>query len=73
MGDVVTALARAVQEEGHEVDVILPKYDIINFAEVSIDWGHPVLHRSLLDVALAHLYKVGGGAIEHLDSCQLSA
>ncbi len=34
MGDVVTALARAVQEEGHEVEVVLPKYDIINYDEV---------------------------------------
>ena len=34
MGDVVTALARAVQDEGHRVSVILPKYDIINYAEV---------------------------------------
>ena len=34
MGDVVTALARAVQEEGHDVSVILPKYDVINYAEV---------------------------------------
>ncbi len=36
MGDVVTALARAVQEEGHDVSVILPKYDIINYAEVRV-------------------------------------
>ena len=36
MGDVVTALARAVQEEGHEVEVILPKYDIIHYTEVGI-------------------------------------
>ncbi len=35
MGDVVTALARAVQEEGHEVEIVLPKYDIINYDEVS--------------------------------------
>lgn len=34
MGDVVTALARAVQDEGHHVSVVLPKYDIINYAEV---------------------------------------
>eukprot|EP00884_Botryococcus_braunii_P020795 jgi/Botrbrau1/739/Bobra.160_2s0062.1 len=34
MGDVVTALARAVQEEGHHVDVILPKFDVINYSEV---------------------------------------
>ena len=31
---MVTALARAVQDEGHEVEVVLPKYDIINHAEV---------------------------------------
>lgn len=34
MGDVVTALARAVQEEGHNVNVILPKFDVINYGEV---------------------------------------
>lgn len=31
MGDVVTALGRAVQEEGHAVEVILPKFDCINY------------------------------------------
>ena len=31
MGDVVTALGRAVQDEGHEVEVLVPKYDIINY------------------------------------------
>ncbi|PRW39290.1 Soluble starch synthase chloroplastic amyloplastic isoform A [Chlorella sorokiniana] len=31
LGDVVTALGRAVQEEGHEVEVVLPKYDCINY------------------------------------------
>ncbi|KAK9832645.1 hypothetical protein WJX81_006656 [Elliptochloris bilobata] len=34
MGDVVTALARAVQEEGHHVQVMLPKYDCLNYDEV---------------------------------------
>lgn len=34
MGDVVTALGRAVQEEGHKVQVILPKYDCINYSQV---------------------------------------
>lgn len=34
MGDVVTALARAVQDEGHKVEVIVPKYDCINYGEV---------------------------------------
>ncbi len=47
MGDVVTALARAVQEEGHEVEVILPKYDIINYAEVGIPRpANPITHAS---------------------------
>ncbi|KAK2076899.1 hypothetical protein QBZ16_005127 [Prototheca wickerhamii] len=31
LGDVVTALGRAVQEEGHDVEVVLPKYDCINY------------------------------------------
>jgi len=46
MGDVVTALGRAVQDEGHDVTVILPKYDIINYdnvkdmrEEMSFHWG----------------------------------
>lgn len=46
MGDVVTALSRAVQEEGHDVTVILPKYDCINYSlvknmgeEQSFHWG----------------------------------
>ena len=34
MGDVVTALGRAIKEEGHKVQVILPKYDCINYAQV---------------------------------------
>ena len=34
MGDVVTALARAVQDEGHEVQVIIPKYDVISYSQV---------------------------------------
>eukprot|EP00892_Ulva_mutabilis_P005442 jgi/Ulvmu1/326/UM001_0330.1 len=31
MGDVVTALGRAVQEYGHEVEVIMPKYDCLKY------------------------------------------
>jgi starch synthase len=34
MGDVVTALARAVQEEGHKVEVVVPKYDVISYHQV---------------------------------------
>jgi len=35
MGDVVTALARAVQEEGHGVEVMIPKYDVIDYSQVA--------------------------------------
>ncbi len=35
MGDVVTALGRAVQEEGHDVEAVIPKYDCINYDLVS--------------------------------------
>jgi starch synthase len=34
MGDVVTALARAVQDEGHSVEVVVPKYDVIDYSQV---------------------------------------
>lgn len=35
LGDVVTSLSRAVQDLGHNVEIILPKYDCINFSLVS--------------------------------------
>ena len=34
MGDVVTALARATQEDGHDVEVIVPHYDCMSFDAV---------------------------------------
>ena len=36
MGDVVTALARAVQDEGHLVTCLVPKYDCLNYDEVGV-------------------------------------
>ncbi|XP_020109213.1 starch synthase 3, chloroplastic/amyloplastic isoform X2 [Ananas comosus] len=46
LGDVVTSLSRAVQDLGHTVDIILPKYDILNLSNVkdfhfrrSFAWG----------------------------------
>ncbi|KAI3839332.1 hypothetical protein MKX03_001797, partial [Papaver bracteatum] len=38
LGDVVTSLSRAVQDLGHKVDIILPKYDCINLSSVSADY-----------------------------------
>lgn len=32
----MTALSRAVQEEGHEVEVVLPKYDCIDYNQVAV-------------------------------------
>lgn len=34
LGDVVTALGRAVQEEGHDVEIVIPKYDCIDYGQV---------------------------------------
>jgi starch synthase len=47
MGDVVTALSRAVQDLGHTVEVVLPKYDFFRDSpllggtqyETEFDWG----------------------------------
>lgn len=46
LGDVVTSLSRAVQELGHTVDIIFPKYDCMNLSNVkdfhfrqSFFWG----------------------------------
>ncbi|CAL5070093.1 unnamed protein product [Urochloa decumbens] len=46
LGDVVTSLSRAVQDLGHNVEVILPKYDCLNLSNVkdlhyqqSFAWG----------------------------------
>ncbi|XP_024543721.1 starch synthase 3, chloroplastic/amyloplastic-like [Selaginella moellendorffii] len=46
LGDVVTSLSRAVQELGHNVEIILPKYDCLKYNHVeelqekeSFGWG----------------------------------
>lgn len=46
LGDVVTSLSRAVQDLGHKVDIIFPKYDCLNLNHVkdfqyhlSFFWG----------------------------------
>ncbi|XP_006652851.1 starch synthase 3, chloroplastic/amyloplastic-like [Oryza brachyantha] len=47
LGDVVTSLSRAIQDLGHNVEVILPKYDCLNLTNVkdlhyrqSFTWGN---------------------------------
>ncbi|SPT20048.1 unnamed protein product [Triticum aestivum] len=46
LGDVVTSLSRAIQDLGHKVEVIFPKYDCLNLSNVkdlhcrqSFTWG----------------------------------
>ncbi|KAF8410727.1 hypothetical protein HHK36_003264 [Tetracentron sinense] len=46
LGDVVTSLSRAIQDLGHNVNIILPKYDCLNLSNVkdfqfhrSYAWG----------------------------------
>ncbi|EFN55259.1 hypothetical protein CHLNCDRAFT_134595 [Chlorella variabilis] len=47
LGDVVTSLGRAVQDQGHQVEVILPRYDFFQQSpllggtqyETEFDWG----------------------------------
>ncbi|KAK3188383.1 hypothetical protein Dsin_027944 [Dipteronia sinensis] len=46
LGDVITSLSRAVQDLNHNVDIIFPKYDCLNFSNVkdfqynrSYHWG----------------------------------
>jgi len=34
LGDVVTGLGRAMKEEGHRVEVVVPKYDVINYEAI---------------------------------------
>eukprot|EP00249_Psilotum_nudum_P022055 c28356_g1_i1 orf=2-3733(+) len=34
LGDVVTGLSRAIQDIGHNVEVVLPKYDCLNYKHV---------------------------------------
>ena len=55
MGDVVTALGRAVQEEGHKVEVILPKYDCIQYDEVGLPYGHMIMSMTLCNAELHRL------------------
>ena len=35
LGDVVTSLGRAVMEAGHRMEVILPKYDVLDYSQVA--------------------------------------
>lgn len=51
LGDVVTALGRAVQEEGHTVEVVMPKYDCIDYEQVS-------------DLNQRHSFNYGGSHIQ---------
>jgi glycogen synthase len=48
LGDVVTSLSRAVQDLGHNVEVILPKHDCLNLSNVSLKCPTTSLAAALL-------------------------
>ena len=60
LGDVVTSLARACQEEGHKVEVVLPKYDTLDYTSIQdfteitgFSWGatyNRVYHGKVEDI-----------------------
>ena len=60
LGDVVTSLGRACQEEGHKVEVILPKYDTLDYTAIQdfkeitgFSWGatyNRVFHGKVEDI-----------------------
>ena len=64
MGDVVTALGRAVQDEGHRVEVILPKYDCMDYDQVRTFARQLSQHRNDL-----HLVQLLGLAPLHPIKC----
>jgi hypothetical protein len=61
MGDVVTALARAVAEEGHSVEVIVPKYDCGNYSEARGCALGPCLQHVSCPVLPCPVLWLGGG------------
>ncbi|KAL5214378.1 hypothetical protein ABZP36_003530 [Zizania latifolia] len=70
LGDVVTSLSRAVQDLGHNVEVILPKYDCLNLTNVkdlhyrrSFTWGNTeikVWHGKVEDIPVYFLEPQNG-------------
>eukprot|EP00963_Diacronema_lutheri_P011104 scaffold1318_cov362-Pavlova_lutheri.AAC.18 len=51
LGDVVTSISRAVKDLGHRVEVVVPKYDVIDYSQVShlreiegYQWGNCYNH-----------------------------
>ena len=62
LGDVVTALGRAVQQEGHDVEVVIPKYDCIDYSQVD----DLVLDREFMWEGIQ--VKVWKGIVEELET-----
>ena len=62
LGDVVTALGRSVQQEGHNVEVVIPKYDCIDYSQVE----DLVLDREFMWEGIQ--VKVWKGVVEELQT-----
>ncbi|KAK3242687.1 hypothetical protein CYMTET_47632 [Cymbomonas tetramitiformis] len=61
LGDVATSLGRAVQEEGHKVELILPKYDTIKWGLVDNLQHNMTFHWGGCNINVYH------GKVEGLD------
>jgi glycogen synthase len=55
LGDVVTSLSRAIQDLGHKVEVIIPKYDCLDLSNVSCKL-HFILVSSFLLSFICHIW-----------------
>ncbi|GAB4830860.1 Soluble starch synthase 3, chloroplastic/amyloplastic [Ancistrocladus abbreviatus] len=67
LGDVVTSLSRAVQDLNHHVDIILPKYDCINFSHVNMFWlvlNHSYWVQQVKDLHYQRSYSWSGTEIK---------
>jgi len=66
LGDVVTSLARAIQDIGHKVEIVLPKFAFLNHSpiltqmthETSFDWGGCTHHVSTQLVEGVRVYFI---------------
>lgn len=69
LGDVVTSLSRAVQDMGHAVEIVMPKYAFLNHSpvltqmthEMSFDWGGCQHHVSTQIVEGVRVFFIESG------------
>ncbi|CAI7753256.1 unnamed protein product [Closterium sp. NIES-53] len=65
LADVVTGLSRALQQRGHLVEVVLPKYDCMDYSRIQ-DLKHVPVEFSCYFDAQQHPCKIWRGIVEGL-------